>query len=83
MNAATRLLQVGDRVRFEGNDIDDTGIVTEVHDNTFVNVRWSAVPIQSSHRMHELELIPNEPTPEHYTQLLKLLAEPDGDHSDD
>ena len=74
MNADTvKLPQTGDRVRFRDNSVNDTGIVTEVLPDDFVNVRWSDVPIHTSHRMHELEVVPVVPTPEDYTQLLKSL----------
>lgn len=84
MNADTvRPPQIGDRVRFRDNDIDDTGIVTEVLRDNFVNVRWNAVPIESSHRPQELVVIPEGPTREHYDELLRLLAAPDDGTADE
>ena len=78
MNSDTiKLPQVGDRVRFRDREIDDTGTVTDVRGDGFVNVRWSAVPIQTSHRLHELEIVPAGPTREHYAQLLQILCDPD------
>jgi hypothetical protein len=74
MNADTnKLLRVGDRVRFRDNSgSSDWGTVTELLPGEYARVRWTDLPVTTTHSMQALAVAMDASD---FSRLLEALSD--------